>query len=221
MSQTTILICESDAIMALDLQQIVHGMEYGAPVIVSTGEEAVKAACSMNPSLVLSEVQLSGKLDGIAAASLIRSRLDVPIVYLTCDPDHETLQRARATRPYGFLLKPFSTRQLQVTIDLALHNHKSDLMVNHVGKSRCGSASSMERMSVGTHSAPPERVQDLPTPRRAEIILPICSGCKQIRDHSGSWRQFEEYLRDHFDLLFTHSLCPECVKLFTPRETCN
>lgn len=219
MSRKSILICETEAIVALDLQQMLEGMEYEAPIIVSTGEEAVKAACSMSPSLVLTEVQLSGTLDGVAAASLIRSRMDVPIVYVTCHADDATLLRVRATRPYGFLLKPFSTRQLQVTIDLALHNHRSDAMVNRMGKSQSSSGSSMEGIDHVQHSAPMEKLEDFPMARERESILPICSCCKQIRDHSGAWRQLEEYLGDHFDLLFTHSLCPECAKQFSPQET--
>ena len=216
MSRETILICESESNVAVDLQMTLHAMEYDAPIVVSTGEDAVKAACSMSPSLVLTEVQLSGTLDGIAAASLIRSRMDVPIVYVTCHADDATLLRARATRPYGFLLKPFSTRQLQVTIDLALHNHRSDAMVNRMGQLRSGSANSIKNTGDVTHSDPMEKPQDFCTAREKDIILPICSCCKQIRDRSGAWKQLEEYLRDHFDLLFTHSLCPECAKQFSP-----
>jgi CheY-like chemotaxis protein len=219
MSPANILICECEAIIALEIQETLRDLGHEAPVVVCTGEEAVKVAYSMKPSLFLTEVQLAGKLDGIAAASLIRSGMDVPVIYLASGADEITVQSARATRPYGFLLKPFSTRQLEVTIEMALHNHRSDLMVNRLNKSGLRFADIIEDGSTVEDRVPVgSMVPDLPMVAGTEAMLPICSCCKQIRDNSGSWRRVEEYFATHFDLLFTHSLCPECVKKFVPQE---
>ena len=112
MSGAKILICESDAVVALDLQKSLHEMGYEAPVAVSTAKELVEAASSMSPGLILTEVHLQGTRDGIEAVRLIRNRVDAPVIYLTADSDTTTLERASCTRPYAYLLKPFRLDQL-------------------------------------------------------------------------------------------------------------
>ena len=124
MSGARILIVEDEGIEALDLQQRVTGMGYTVLDIVSTGEEAIEKAGETLPDLVLMDIMLPGEIDGVTAAEQIRSRFNLPVIYITAYADEDTLQRAKVTEPYGYIVKPFRERELQITIDMALYKHE-------------------------------------------------------------------------------------------------
>ncbi|MDD3654477.1 MAG: response regulator [Desulfotomaculaceae bacterium] len=124
MSSARILIVEDEGIEALDIQQRLISMGYTAPDIVSTGEEAIKKAGETSPDLVLMDIMLPGEIDGVTAAEQIQSDLDIPFIYITAYADENTLQRAKLTEPYGYIVKPFRERELHITIDMALYKHK-------------------------------------------------------------------------------------------------
>ena len=123
MSKPQILIVEDEGIVATDIQKRVTRMGYDAPQISSTADEAVTQAERSHPNLVLMDIHLKGDLDGITAAQKIRSSLGIPVVFLTAFSDEDTLRRAKASEPYGYLLKPFGETELRMTIDIALQNH--------------------------------------------------------------------------------------------------
>jgi AmiR/NasT family two-component response regulator len=77
------------------------------------------------------DVRLRGEKDGVQAAAEIRERVDVPVIYLTAYSDRVTLDRAKHTEPYGYVLKPFHERELQVTIELAMHRHALERKARH------------------------------------------------------------------------------------------
>ncbi|MCZ7357871.1 MAG: response regulator [Candidatus Methanoperedens sp.] len=118
-----ILVVEDEITIAEDIQRRLKKMGYTVPVIVSSGEEAIKKTRENNPDLVLMDIVIHGKMDGIEAAEQIRSHLDTPIVYLTAYADEKTLERAKLTEPFGYLIKPFRERELQITIEIALYKH--------------------------------------------------------------------------------------------------
>jgi PAS domain S-box-containing protein len=126
MSRAKILIVEDEGIEALDLQHRLTSLGYAAPDIASTGEEAVGKAGESCPELVLMDIMLGGEIDGVTAAEQIQARFDVPIVYVTAYADEVTLQRAKITEPYGYIVKPFKERELHITIDMALYKHKME-----------------------------------------------------------------------------------------------
>jgi PAS domain S-box-containing protein len=126
MSQTTILIVEDEAIVAADLAGKLRQLGYEVAGIVAAGEDAVAQAGSLRPELVLMDIQLEGPMDGIEAAQAIRSRHDVPVIYLTAHSDAATLARAKHTGPFGYILKPFEERELATQIELALYKHQAD-----------------------------------------------------------------------------------------------
>lgn len=64
--------------------------------------------------------------DGIETADQITQMLDIPIIYLTAYTNHEYIERAKQTKPFGYLVKPFSEEELKSNIEIALHNHKRD-----------------------------------------------------------------------------------------------
>lgn len=126
MSGARILIVEDEGIEALDLQQSLVDLGYEASDIASTGEEAVKLAWETGPDLVLMDIMLSGEMDGVTAAAQIQDRLHIPIIFLTAYADEGTLQRARITGPYGYIVKPFREKELRITIDMALYKHQME-----------------------------------------------------------------------------------------------
>lgn len=126
MEQKSVLIVEDERTVAILLRNILIELDYSVSEPVATGEAAVTAATAERPDLVLMDIQLDGEMDGITAAGLIRSALDVPIVFLTGYPQEPLLQRAKTTAPYGYLVKPVSPRLLATTIELALYRHTLD-----------------------------------------------------------------------------------------------
>ncbi len=119
-----ILVVEDGLIMARDIEARLKRMSYDVVGIAGSGDEAVRKAKDLSPDLVLMDVNLKGGVDGIRAAELIRGRADIPVVYVTGYSDDQTLRRARATDPFGYILKPFDERELHGTIEMALYRHQ-------------------------------------------------------------------------------------------------
>lgn len=125
-----IMIVEDEQIVALDLQQQVEKLGHSIVGIAGTGRYAVELALDTHPDLVLMDIRLRGDIDGIEAATKIRSVIPIPIVYLTAYTDAKTLERASITQPLGYILKPFQLRELETTIQLALYKSKVQAELN-------------------------------------------------------------------------------------------
>ena len=121
MPDAKILIVEDEGIEALDMQQRLEALGYAVSDIVSTGEEAIIIAEKARPDIILRDIVLKGRIDGIEAAQRIWETLSIPVVYLTAFADEATLQRAKVTEPFGYILKPFDERELQTTIEMAFY----------------------------------------------------------------------------------------------------
>lgn len=121
-----ILIVEDEGIEALALQQRLLSLGYPSPGTAFSGEEAIALVEEEQPDLVLMDIKLPGVMDGIAAAGQLRTRFDIPVIYLTAYADEDTLQRAKVTEPFGYIVKPFRERELQITIDIALYKHRME-----------------------------------------------------------------------------------------------
>ena len=118
-----ILVVEDEKITAMDIRERLRALGYDPLPDVSTGEEAIEVATELKPDLVLMDVILKGQIDGVEAASAIKERLRIPVIFLTAFSDDNTLQRAKITEPYGYILKPFEERELHTTIEMALYKH--------------------------------------------------------------------------------------------------
>src|SRR5271157_6007361 len=94
-----------------------------------SGEIALEKIGEAKPDIILMDIQLAGKLDGIETAARIRETHNIPVVYLTANSDTPVLERAKATEPYGYILKPFDERDLKSTIEIALHKYRIDEQV--------------------------------------------------------------------------------------------
>lgn len=121
-----ILVVEDEGIVAMDIQSQLHKLGYAVPVTVDSGPAAIAAVAEIMPDLVLMDIYLIGAMDGIEAASHIKKEYDIPIIFLSANTDEQTVQRAKFTEPFGYLLKPFNIRELQTTIETALYKHKAE-----------------------------------------------------------------------------------------------
>ena len=127
MVKCRILVVEDERIVALHLQQRLTKLGYEVPAIVASGEQALEKMRSLQPDLVLMDINIEGAMDGIETASHIPDELDIPVIYLTAYSEDATLERARDTKPYGFLVKPFSERALHATIQMVMERRRADL----------------------------------------------------------------------------------------------
>ncbi|MFN8486493.1 MAG: response regulator [Caldilineaceae bacterium] len=126
MAQSQILIVEDEGIVALELRNRLNSMGYQVTGMADSGEKAIKKASQLKPNLILMDIKLKGEIDGIMAAERIRNYLDVPIIYLTAYADEHTLERAKVTEPYGYVLKPFEEHELHIAIEMALYKHGAE-----------------------------------------------------------------------------------------------
>jgi two-component system, sensor histidine kinase and response regulator len=126
MPNAKILIVEDERIVAADLQGRLERMGYNVLGIISSGREAVNLAAEQRPDLVLMDITLRGEMDGVAAAEEMRRLFEVTVIYLTAHSDDATLQRAKITEPFGYVLKPFDERELLKTIEMALYKNATE-----------------------------------------------------------------------------------------------
>ena len=121
MSKGNIIIVEDESILALDIQLILQSLGFTVSALYNSGEDALSAIPSLQPDLILMDISLGGKLDGIETAKEILKRHDIPVIFLTGLSDEDSVLRARETRPYGFIYKPFDKRDLFANIETALY----------------------------------------------------------------------------------------------------
>ena len=125
MSDEKILIVEDEIIVAMALEQKLLDLEYTISNTVSTGEDAVKCALKLKPDLILMDIVLKGKMNGLEAAKQIKAKLDIPIIYLTAYSYSELAKDAPLIEPYEYLVKPFKKSELNNYIKMSLSNHKA------------------------------------------------------------------------------------------------
>jgi PAS domain S-box-containing protein len=121
-----ILIVEDETIVAADITGKLRHLGYDVIGSTGRGEQAVAIAAAERPTLVLMDILLAGDMDGVETAEHIRQAYNVPIIFLTAHSDSETLTRAKMTGPFGYLLKPFSERELETHIEMALYRFRSE-----------------------------------------------------------------------------------------------
>lgn len=122
-----ILIVEDESIVAFNLQQRLSQLGYDVPHVAVSGQQSLDFVSHSRPDLVLMDIHIEGDLDGIEVASRLNEDSAVPVIYLTAYSEDSTLERARKTRPYGYLIKPFSERELHATIQMALERREVEV----------------------------------------------------------------------------------------------
>jgi PAS domain S-box-containing protein len=146
MAGERLMIVEDERIVAEDLRDMLKRLNYEVVGMASTGEEAIQKAEELQPDLVLMDIRLAGEMDGTQAAELIWAQQGIPVTYLTAYADESTLERAKATLPFGYILKPFEERDLRTTIEIALYKHQMESTFN---KMEGFHAAALESLSDG------------------------------------------------------------------------
>ncbi|MCD4817662.1 MAG: HD domain-containing protein [Candidatus Cloacimonetes bacterium] len=126
MAPRRLLIVEDERIIAEDIKRTLTKFGYEVIDIVASGPQAIDLVKRENPSLVLMDINLEGTMTGVEASKIIHSDHGVPVVYLTAYADQATLNKAKITEPFGYILKPFEERELHATIEMAFYKHKME-----------------------------------------------------------------------------------------------
>lgn len=126
MGNVSLLVVEDEVIIAANLQSKLEDLGYSVLALAHSGEEALEKMAGHHPDLVLMDIQLAGEIDGIETAAHIRERFGIPVIFLTAYADEETLQRAKITEPFGYILKPFTIRELRANIEMALYKYQME-----------------------------------------------------------------------------------------------
>jgi DNA-binding response OmpR family regulator len=126
MANANILIVEDEAVCALDIQSRLTKSGYNVVGVCTTGEDAVTKAAELKADLVMMDIMLEGRSDGIEAARRIKVTCNIPVIFLTAYSDEATVAMAKLTEPDGYLPKPFDARTLRTTVEIALHRHKME-----------------------------------------------------------------------------------------------
>lgn len=121
-----IMIVEDEVIISTDLKYELESLGYEVCAVVSSAERALKLLEEIHPDLIAMDIVLQGRMDGIEASEIIREQYGIPVVFMTAYADAERLKRAKLTYPFGYILKPISTRDLKITLDMAWYVAKVD-----------------------------------------------------------------------------------------------
>jgi len=119
---SSVLIVEDEQVTAMEVQAMVQELGYEVTDVVDTGQAAVDSVLKQEPGVILMDIHLPGELDGIEAIEQIHQDRDqdIPVVYITAHSDEETLQKAKKTRPGGYLVKPVTERDLKSTLEMVV-----------------------------------------------------------------------------------------------------
>jgi len=129
MKKADILIVEDDVLTATVLQKYLLRCDYNVLPIASNASTALKLVEANKPDLILMDIFLKDSIDGIEIVKLLKNQYDIPEIYLTADSSEETIQRAKITEPFGYLVKPVDNKTLITNVELTLqkqlsYNHK-------------------------------------------------------------------------------------------------
>lgn len=124
-----ILVVEDEKIVALDLKRRLTKLGYEVTGTASSGDKALTLVSQELPNIILMDIHIQGRIDGIEVAAMLQRIHSIPIIYLTAYSEEKTLARAKTTKPYGYLLKPFSDRELHIIIQVSLERYHSDMLL--------------------------------------------------------------------------------------------
>lgn len=122
----SILVVEDESLTAVDIMGILQKAGYNTIGPALSADEAIKYCEENKPLVVLMDIRLKGSADGVAAALEIHDKYDVPVVYITAHSDNDTIERVKQSDPYGYILKPFSERDLLLSVELAIHKFNAE-----------------------------------------------------------------------------------------------
>jgi CheY-like chemotaxis protein len=192
-----VLIVEDESIIALEMESRLIAMEYEVVECVASGEEDLEIVNSTAPDVILMDINIHGKLDGVMLAKTIREHYAIPCIFLTAYSDNLTIKRAAGSNPLGYLTKPFSDREVHAAIQIGLYREEKERELK-------AQRDELARVNQELQSAL-KNIQVL------QGLLPMCAWCKSIRLDDGYWQEVSAYLVSHTAAEVTHSICPDCA----------
>jgi len=127
--RVNILVVEDETIVANNIKKRLESCGYIVDKIVNNADDAFKFALELKPNIVLMDIKLKGKTDGIEAAEKIQGKINIPVIFLTSYADENTFLKAKAIMPFGYLIKPFESKELERTVELAIFKHAMELKI--------------------------------------------------------------------------------------------
>jgi AmiR/NasT family two-component response regulator len=188
-----VLIVEDEAAIAMEIEMLVSAMGYIVVGPAASCERALELAERERPDIALMDINISGNRDGVETAGHLRSRYDLPVIFTTAYSNAETVSRAKGSQPQGWLLKPFSERELRITLDLSLQRLRTEQRLKETNQQLMKALAEVKMLSG---------------------LLPICLTCKKIRDGQNTWHPLEVYITRHSEAKFSHGYCPVCLSAF-------
>ncbi len=126
MLKSRIFIIEDDAIESMDIKINLESMGYEVTGVAGSGEEALQKLSETKPDIVLVDIIIKGSMNGVELAQKIKDKFDLPFIYLTSHSEEKTLEQAKITQPFGYVIKPFDAVELKITIEIALYKHEME-----------------------------------------------------------------------------------------------
>ena len=126
MPKTNVLVVEDESIVSKDIQHSLKKLGYNVVGAASTGERAFELASTEKPDIILMDIMLKGEMNGIETAQKVKEELQIPVIYLTAYADESTLEKAKVTEPYGYIIKPFKEVDLHTSIEMALYKFSKE-----------------------------------------------------------------------------------------------
>lgn len=150
MSPARVAIVEDERIVAKHIENVLKEFGYECAGIVATADDAICMAMENPPDLFLMDIRLKGEINGITTSRHIREYFDIPVVFLTALADDRTLDEAKQTEPFGFIIKPFGKRELYSAIEIALYRHKMESQLRRSERNLQDTLRSLEDAVIST-----------------------------------------------------------------------
>lgn len=189
-----VLVAEDEAMIAALTRMELQAANFTVVGTAPDGRQAVDLTRELRPDVVLMDIAMP-ELDGIAATAIIQAECPTPVVIVSAHTDAQLVAQATAAGVGAYVVKPPRAEELARAITIAISRH-ADLM-------------ELRRLNTQLQGA-------LAETKTLSGLLPICCGCKKIRDDSGYWNEVEAYISKRTDANFSHSYCPKCLQRYFP-----
>lgn len=141
MSEIRILIVEDDPLIAIDIEQTLNTLDFKVSGTAYSFDDAIHQLKNNTPDAILLDINLENEKDGVHLAQIINEQFQLPFIFLTAHADKQTLERAKKTKPAGYIIKPFDEKDLLAGLEIALYNfaqkqaeHKPQLQLHQINK---------------------------------------------------------------------------------------
>lgn len=192
-----VILAEDDFLVGKEISRTLKSLGYQVIAEASDGREAVEKTCELKPDVVIMDIQMP-RLDGFQASEQIQMHCPTPIVILTAYESQDLVIKAGKAGVGAYLTKPPKSDEIERAIVISTARH-ADLMCLR----------DLYREMEEKNKKLEEALSEIQTLRG---ILPICAGCKKIRDDKGYWNQIELYIEAHSEAEFSHGICPDCME---------